>query len=176
MNNIWNEVWPQQDEYGEYYRGYINALGTGNIITILRNQMHDTHTLITSLTSEQALHRYAEGKWTVKEVIGHLIDTERVFATRCLCFCRQADANLPGFDQDEYVVNGDFDNRSLQNLAKEYHALRDSNVHLFDSFSEEMLEKKGMANGYSFTVRSIPFIIAGHERHHFNILKSRYGL
>lgn len=176
MNRAWDGVRPEQDEYAESYQDYVHKVGAGNILDILLNQMHETYTLINSLSEEQALSKYAENKWTVKEVIGHIIDSERIFSCRCLCFAREENAQLPGFDQDEYVRNGDFNNRSLHNLAKEYYALRDSNVHLFRSFSSETLMKKGKANNFMFTVRSMPFIMAGHERHHLNILKSKYGL
>lgn len=176
MNSVWNGVRPESHEYGEYHRGYIDTVGAGNIIDILLNQMQDTYTLINSLSTKQALHRYAEDKWTVKEVIGHIIDCERIFACRCLCFSRGNSVKLPGFDQDEYVRNGNFNSRSLQSLGNEYYSLRNSNVHLFRSFSGETLTREGIADEYTFTVRSIPFIIAGHERHHLNILKSRYGL
>lgn len=176
MNSNWEGVRPAPEECGDVYHTYINTVGAGNIIDILLNQMQDIYMLIHSLTPEQASFRYAEEKWTVKEVIGHLIDTERIFATRCLHFSREDAADLPGFDQDEYVRNGNFSNRSLQSLGNEYSSLRDASVYLFRSFTREALDRTGTASGYSFTVRSIPFIIAGHERHHLNILKTKYGV
>lgn len=176
MDSIWKDITIQPDEYGDFYRDYIEQVGAGNILDILKNQMRETYTLINSLTREQALHRYADGKWTVKEVIGHLIDTERIFAYRALCFSRSEQIELPGFDQEAYVDQADFNSRSKQNLGNEYFAVRSSTVHMFSGFSKEMLMRKGVANDTTFTARALPFIIAGHERHHLNILKSKYGL
>jgi hypothetical protein len=176
MNSNWNGVRPESSEYAEFYQNYVTAVGAGNIIDILLNQMQETYTLISSLTPEQAVYRYAEDKWTVKEVIGHLIDTERIFACRCLCFSREQDAVLPGFDQDVYVQNGNYNARSLASLGKEYYSLRNANVHLFRSLPPSVHLQKGTANSYPVTVRAIPFIIAGHERHHLQQLKSKYRI
>lgn len=176
MKSVWDEIKPTSEEYGNYYQGYVDQVGAGNIIDILMDQMQETCALINSLSHEQAHYRYAEDKWTVKEVIGHLMDTEHVFACRALCFSRNDPNTLPGFDQDEYVKAGNFNSRSRENLENEYFALRNSTIYLFSSFSEEMLMRKGIANNVTFTVRAIPFIIAGHERHHLEILKTRYGV
>lgn len=167
---------PDINEYGEYYRDYVQKVGSDNIFTILSEQMDETISLIKNLTPEQALYRYAEGKWTVKKVIGHMIDSERVFAYRGLSFSRGEQQDLPGFDQDTYVSEANFDNRSLGSFEAEYAALRKATLALFGSLSEESFLKKGKANSYSFTVRSILYIIAGHERHHLDILRSKYGL
>lgn len=175
INSIWDQR-PSPDEYGSFYQRYIDKLGSGNILDILINQHHTTYTLINCLNRDQALHRYEEGKWTVKQVIGHMIDTERVFSYRVLAICRNDPSELPGFDQEAYVEAANFNERSLQSLADEYDALRKSNVQLFKSFSEEMLDRRGVANNYELTVRAIPFIIAGHERHHLELLSSRYKL
>lgn len=175
MKSIWNKR-PSPDEYGSFYQTYIDKLGEGNIIEILQTQHDTTHSLIKSLTPEQALYRYEKGKWTVKEVIGHVIDTERVFAYRTLAISRKDRNELPGFDQDEYVDAAAFNNRSLQSLADDYDAQRNAGIHLFNGLAKEMLDRKGVANGYELTVRAIPFIVAGHERHHLGLLQNRYGL
>ena len=175
-HNNWNGIKPAENEYGSYYHTYVKKVGAGNIIDILINQRHQTYTLINSLTYEESAHRYQPGKWSVKEVFGHLLDTERIFAYRALRFSRGDENKLPGFDQDDYVQNANFDERSLQNLGNEYFALRNSNIHLFNSFSKEMLLRKGVASDTDFTTRSIPFIIAGHERHHLDILKTKYNV
>lgn len=173
---MWNRIRPETGEYGDFYQGYVEKVGDGNIFDILMDQMHETHTLIGSLTPEQATCRYAEDKWTVKEVIGHLIDSERVFAYRGLCFSRGERKDLPGFDQDEYVKEANFNDRSLQSLGEEYFSQRNSTIALFKSLPEDIMLRKGKANGFTFTVRSIPFIIAGHERHHLDVLKQKYRI
>ncbi len=176
MKNDWDDVRPDETEYGEFYHGYVRKIGTGNIIDILMNQMQETYTLINSLTPDESAYRYEEGKWTPKEIFGHMIDSERVFSYRALAFSRGDSNELPGFDQDAYVENANFNDRSLQNLGNEYFALRNSNVHLFSSFTKTVMDREGIANKAKMTVRSIPFIIAGHERHHLDILHSRYKL
>jgi len=176
MNPLWSDIDLDPEEYGEYYRSYVDRVQEGNILEILKNQMLTTYTLIMTLNPEQAGYRYAEGKWSVFEVIGHLIDTERVFAYRALRFSRNDSRELPGFDQDAYVRQANFESRGKQSLANEYSAVRNASVHLFEGFTEEMLMRGGIASKAPFTVRSIPFIIAGHERHHWSVLREQYGL
>lgn len=167
---------PEPEEYGDFYEGYIEQVGSDDILEILKDQMHETFTLINSLTAKQAGYRYAEGKWTVKEVIGHLIDSERIFAYRGLCFARNEDKSLPGFDQDEYVKEGNFKERSTQSLGDEYFSLRNATIILFNSFTEEVLLRRGTANDNIFSVRALAYIIAGHERHHLNVLRDKYHI
>lgn len=165
---------PQPDEYGEFYKGYVDKVDSDNVLEVLKDQMHETYTLINSLTAKQAAYRYAAGKWTVKEVIGHLVDSERIFAYRALCIARGEQQNLPGFDQEEYVEQGNFKDRRLKNIGDEYFSLRNANIAMFNSFSEETLLRKGKANGYDCSVRALAYIIAGHERHHLDVLKDKY--
>ncbi|HKL19435.1 MAG TPA: DinB family protein [Halalkalibaculum sp.] len=167
---------PQPEEYGAFYEGYIEEVGSGDIIDILKDQMHETYTLINSLTAKQSRYRYAEGKWTVKEVIGHLIDSERIFAYRGLCFARNETKSQPGYDQDAYVEEGNFKERSLQSLGDEYFSLRNATIILFNSFTEEVLLRKGTANDNTFSVRALAYIIAGHERHHLKVLEDKYHI
>lgn len=167
---------PKADEFGEFYQSYIEKVGSGDIIEILKDQMHETYTLINSLTSKQARYQYAEGKWTVKEVIGHLIDSERIFAYRGLCFARNESKSQPGFDQDDYVKEGNFKERDLQSLGDEYFSLRNATIILYNSFTEEVLLRKGTANDNTFSVRALAYIIAGHERHHLEVLNDKYHI
>lgn len=167
---------PNKEEYGSYYEGYVQKVGPGNIFDILKNQMHETYTLINSLTSKQALYQYAKDKWTVKEVVGHMVDSERIFACRALSIGKGGQQELPGFDQDNYVKAGNFNERSLQSLGDEYFSLRNATIALFESFPEETLSRKGIANNTTFSVRAIAYIIAGHERHHLQILREKYQL
>jgi uncharacterized damage-inducible protein DinB len=167
---------PQPDEYGEFYEGYINLVEEPNVIEVLIRQGQQMYTLIRQLTDEEATYRYADDKWSVREIIGHLIDTERIMAYRALCISRGDQTALPGYDHEAYVEQGNFDRRSLQSLSTEYDALRNANISMFSSFSEEQVLRKGTANEVSVSVRALAFIIAGHEKHHLNILEEKYEI
>ncbi len=172
----WENQRPEESEYGSFYKSYIDRVGGGNIIDILINQKNETYTLIKSLNSRQGDLRYEEGKWTVREVFGHIIDTERIFACRALHIGRGEQKPLPGYDQDAYVDEANFDERSLRSLADEYFGLRESTCHLFRSFKPETARRRGTANENPLSVRAIAYVIAGHERHHLDILGERYGI
>jgi len=172
----WEDNRPEDDEYGEFYHGYIKQVTGPNVLQTLIQQGQETYALIQQLTPEEAAHRYAEEKWSVKEVIGHLIDTERIMAYRALCISRGEKTPQPGYDQDEYVEQAHFDERSLQNLSTEYDALRNANISLFNSFTEEQILRKGTANDTTVSVRALAYIIAGHEQHHLNILEEKYDI
>jgi hypothetical protein len=127
-------------------------------------------------TEEQWLFRYAPEKYTVKEVIGHTMDTERIMAYRALCIARAENKDLPGFDDEEYVRNAHFNQRPGMDIMKEWESLRHSNLHLFQSFDLEQLGRFGSANGLRINLKAIPYIIAGHAIHHARILTERYHL
>ncbi|MBE0646003.1 MAG: DinB family protein [Bacteroidetes bacterium] len=165
---------PSADEYAPYYETYVRLVPDGGILEILEAQLRETLVLLRGLSEAQAAFAYAEGKWSVKEVIGHIIDTERVFAYRGLCFARGDSTPLPGFEQDDYVLGAGFNARSTESLAGEFEHMRHSNIYLFSTWSEAVQARHGTANGNSVTARAIPFILAGHERHHLNILRERY--
>ncbi|WP_138431665.1 DinB family protein [Fodinibius saliphilus] len=171
----WEENTPAPNEYGEFYQRYIERVTESNVLQALINQGQKTYAFIQQLAPEEAGYCYEEGKWSVKEVIGHLIDTERIMAYRALSISRGEEQSLPGYDQDEYVKNANFDSRSIQSLSTEYDALRNANISLFNSFDKEQTLRKGTANGVTVSVRALVYIIAGHEQHHHNILKERYG-
>ena len=166
---------PEADEYAPYYKTYVGLLSDGDVLGILEEQMNETLALLGNLTDEQAAYAYEPGKWSIKEVIGHIIDTERVFAYRGMCFARGDNTPLPSFEQDDYVLGADFNARSLENLASEFRHLRMSNIFMFSTWSEAVQSRRGTAANNSITARAIPFILAGHERHHLNILASRYA-
>lgn len=172
----WEDHHPETDEYGSFYQGYVDLVTGPNVLQTLIKQGQETYALIEQLTPEEASRRYAEGKWSVKEVIGHLIDTERIMAYRALCISRGEKTSLPGYDHDAYVQEAHFEERSLQNLSAEYDALRNANISLFNSFNEQQTLKKGRANDHTVSVRALVYIIAGHERHHLNVLEEKYGL
>jgi uncharacterized damage-inducible protein DinB len=176
MNQTLEDNTPQPEEYPAFYEAYIRLVEGPNIIQKLIQQGQQLYGLISKLDSEQATYRYAEGKWSVKEVIGHLIDTERIMAYRALCIARGDKTSLPGFNQDEYVTEANFDQRSLHSLSSEYDTQRHSNISLFNSFDHGQLIRRGTANNSDISVRALIYIIAGHERHHLNILEEKYKL
>ncbi len=165
---------PNPADYNSYYETYIKEIEGNDILKILNEQNKKTQEVLNSFSEHKGNYRYADGKWTVKEVVGHLLDTERVFAYRALCIARGEKKSLPGFEQDDYVKDGNFNSRNLSDLNYEFRLLRESNLLLFRSFSEDMLNKRGTANSSAITVRAILWIIAGHEKHHVKILLERY--
>ena len=165
---------PNPADYNSYYETYIKEIEGDDILKILNDQNKKTQEVLNSFSEHKGNYRYADGKWTVKEVVGHLLDTERVFAYRALCVARGEKKSLPGFEQDDYVKDGNFNSRNLSDLNYEFRLLRESNLLLFRSFSEDMLNKRGTANSSAITVRAILWIIAGHEKHHVKILLERY--
>jgi len=165
---------PEAGEYAAYADAYVSMLSVGaDVLQILAETQQSTYDLLAHLTEEKAMYAYAEGKWTIKEVLGHMIDTERVFAFRAFCFSR-AFAELPGFDQDEYVNNTNYNSHSIKSLAEEFRITRQSNLYMFRSLTEEQQIRKGIASGQSVTVRALVYLTAGHELYHLRILKEKY--
>ena len=167
---------PEADEHIEYYGKYIRLVRGEDAMEAMRSQIGDTVRLLQPLEESRALHRYAPGKWSIKEVVGHLTDGERVFAYRALRFGRADDTPLPGFDENTYVPAGRFDQRPLSDLVEEYQTVRASSIALYRGMNEEALLRRGSANGAPISVRALAWIIAGHELHHRGILIERYGL
>ena len=165
---------PNLGDYSTYYENYIKLIDGDDILKILNEQSKKTQDILNSFSEHRGNFRYADGKWTVKEVVGHLLDTERVFAYRALCIARGEKKSLPGFDQNDYVSEGNFNRRELFDLNYEFRLLRESNLLLFRSFTPEMLKLKGFANESSVSVLAILFIIAGHEKHHMKVLREKY--
>ena len=165
---------PQKSDCEEYYFTYINQVPEGDIFQIMEMQMPETISMLENLSDEKTEYRYQPNKWSVKEVLGHVIDAERVFAYRALCIARNDPAALPSMEQDDYVKFGQFGHRTIRDLCEEFHHVRLANIVMFKSFDEEVLMRRGIASGFEFTVRSFPFILAGHERHHQKVLRDRY--
>ena len=136
--------------------------------------MPETQRVLAEISEEKGLFRYAEGKWSIKELVGHLIDTERVMAYRALRFARNDRTELAGFEQNDYIENSNFDACSLRELAREFELVRNANVLMFQNFSEEVWTRSGIASGNQVSVRALAYIIAGHELHHMKILRERY--
>lgn len=165
---------PQPTEYAEYYRGYVEQVAHGDILEILAQQRDETLVSLGSVDESKAAESYAPGKWTIKEVIGHVTDVERIFAYRALCFARNEHQSQPGFDQDAYVTAANFNRRTLAAIAEEFADVRNASIRLFRGFDEDVWLQRGEANGVAFTVRAIAYILAGHELHHLGIVKQRY--
>jgi len=163
---------PQPNEYPVWGETYISKVDR-DIFEILNDQIESIPALFRA-NADKADYAYAEGKWTLKEMLGHMIDTERVFAFRITCFARKEQQPLPGFDEDDYVLNARFAEHELEDLIEEFAALRKANLYLFKSLNEDDLNKKGIASGREINVRSILFIVGGHVIHHVGVLKERY--
>lgn len=162
------------NEYGPYYKGYIDLAGNDLLIAGLTKSMYRHLNLFSSISEDKMNYAYAEGKWTIKELVVHLIDCERVFAYRALRCARNDKTDLPGFDQDDYVTTSEANNRSKASLIEEYESVRKSTIAMFKSFTDEMLTKVGTANGNPMSPRALGFIIIGHEKHHAKIIRERY--
>lgn len=165
---------PDPSEHAGYYARYIEQVPDGDILQTLRDQLPGTLTLLEDLPEEHETYRYADGKWSLREVVGHLVDTERMFAFRALAMARSDDVDLPGMDQDEWAERSNAGDRPLDDLTKEWVAVRRATVHLFASFADEVADRTGRASGYEFTVRSFPWIVAGHELWHRKLIAERY--
>lgn len=165
---------PDATEYAPSYAGYISRVADGNIIEILDRQIDDTTALLRGLSEAQAMSRYAPEKWSVKEVIGHLIDSERVFGYRVLRFARNDQTPLSGFEQNDYVREAAFDDRGLADLASEFEHVRRANLHMLRGLKAEAWDRRGEANGNPVSVRALVYIIAGHELHHVGIIRTKY--
>ena len=164
---------PQADEFPIFYKGYIDTVGD-DVLAELENQIELLPKFLSTISEEKALFAYAEGKWTIKEVLGHMLDTERIMSYRALRFARQDATALPGFDENDYVKHAHFDDRTLQSLVDEFIVLRKSTMYLLKSFNQEELNRSGISNDKPITVRALIFILAGHVNHHQHILKERY--
>ena len=165
---------PQTGEYNTYYQKYIDLASEDDIVGGLDAQSRDTATLLGNLTDAQAAHRYAPDKWSIKQIVGHITDAERVFAYRILSIARGETKPLPGFDQEPYVVNGGFDGRTMSDLAEELATVRRANVMMMRALSDEAWRRLGTASENPVSVRAIAHIMLGHERHHLRIIRERY--
>ncbi|HOI29428.1 MAG TPA: DinB family protein [Melioribacteraceae bacterium] len=165
---------PEKNEYAEYYHKYVNGVPEGDIRDVLEDQLNSTITFLSSIDEEKSKLRYAPGKWSLREVLGHIIDSERVFAYRALRFSRGDEKSLQGFDENLYIDNSNYDTTNLSRLIEEFSLIRQSTVALFRNLRDEQWLKKGNASGYNVTVRGLAYIIAGHTEHHLNVIKERY--
>jgi uncharacterized damage-inducible protein DinB len=165
---------PEATEYQSYYGRYISLVPGQDLVQTLDQQIAHTLPVLRAITEEKSLHRYAPGKWSVKELLGHLIDAERIFTYRALRFARKDPTPLPGFDQDPYVEAAKFDSHPWNDLIAEFEHVRRSTILFFRALKPEDLLRSGTASGNAITVRALGYIIAGHELHHMAILRDRY--
>lgn len=165
---------PEASEYKPYFKSYIDLVQSNEPTREMLQSMHFLHAMLTRATEQQGNYRYEEGKWTVKEMLMHIIDVERIMAYRGLAVSRKEEANLLPFDDQLYVTNSGANQRTLECLLLEHQAVRMASIRMFDGFTDEMLSRKGLSGGGPITAGAIAFIIPGHEIHHANVLKERY--
>jgi hypothetical protein len=167
---------PLETEYAPYYGNYIAHVTEDEILPVLRAQIDELDVLLDRVAPEQETYRYAEGKWSIREIVGHLIDGERVFGYRALCIARGETQNLPGFDQNQYMVPAPYDRVELEDLLSEFRLVRLSNIAMFRTLDEGAWARIGTANDSQISVRALAFIMAGHLRHHMGVLRSKYQI
>jgi hypothetical protein len=165
---------PASTDFAPYYGRYIETVPDGDLVDILGRQRAEMQQLLGGIDETRARHRYAPGKWSVAEVLGHVIDAERVFSYRAVTFARGDTAQLPSFDENVWAATSNAGQRSIKSLLEEYGAVRAATIALFKSFTDSEYARSGIASQNPVTVRALAFIIAGHERHHMNILRERY--
>lgn len=167
---------PQPNEYPAYYQHYVDLVSGSNIIKSLESQVIDIQATISEIPEEKENFVYAKDKWTIKQILGHIIDTERVLGYRAMRFARKDQTPLSGFDENKYVANGNFNQLSLYSLGHEFAIVREANLALWKHFGEDEMNQMGNANGVDVSVRAILYMIAGHATHHIGVIKTKYLL
>ena len=167
---------PAATEIPPVYQGYVNLVPEDDIQKAIADQAKKTAAILRGITEEKAAFRYAQGKWSVKGVVGHFVDAERIFCYRALAIARGEAKSLPGFDENKYAEAGDFDRRSIRDLADDYDAARRSTIAMFRGMPDAAWARRGVANEVPINVLGLAYIILGHERHHLKVLHDRYGV
>jgi hypothetical protein len=167
---------PTEQEYEPAFSQYVSLVPDGDFLELLGVQTHETKAFFENLSEETGNYRYQAGKWSIKEVLGHVIDFERIFAYRALCIARGEQQPLPAFDQDAYAALAEYDTVPLSKIVQQFTALRVSTFLLLEQFSEAAWARTGTSNGKLITVRALGYIIAGHERYHMKVISEKYGL
>ncbi len=165
---------PSADEYNEYYQLYVDQVPDGDIIDEVTAQRARILDLLAGIPDSKVSYRYAPEKWTTREVVGHVVDTEWIFVYRALRIARGDKTPLAGMEQDDFMAGANFENRALSSLLAEFSGLRSAAIEMFESFDEEIMDLRGTASGFPISVRALLFIIAGHAEHHMKVLKERY--
>jgi len=167
---------PQKSDYAPYYETYIGLVKGDNIVSALETIHSATQTFLKTIPAEKSNFRYAPGKWSVKQVLLHITDCERVFNYRALSIARGDTISLPGFDENTWAANSAPEKRTITDVAEEFSLVRQNTIHLFKTFDDEMVSRRGIANNNPVTVLALGYMIAGHEIHHINVMKERYNL
>ena len=165
---------PTENQFPKYYGTYIDKVANDDLINCLTEGVDLVWAYINTLSEDKLNYRYAAGKWTIKEILIHLMDAERIFAYRALRFARNDKTELAGFEENDYVPQSNATSRTHQSLQEEYKAVRANTHELFKNMTEEMLDRGGKANGQEIAVRALGYIIVGHELHHLQVIKERY--
>lgn len=165
---------PLPEEYPAFYETYVNKITVDDLITALNETRQQTIELVKIIPLEKEKYKYADGKWSIRELFGHMIDAEKIFAYRALRFARNDKTELAGFEEDDYVPESNAENRSLKDLTEEYLLVRDSTIAFFKGITNEMSLRSGKANGKAISVRALGYSIAGHNRHHNLVIRERY--
>lgn len=165
---------PDRTEYADYYRPYVEKVTGGDIMHALEQQLDEVMPVLESVSGERSLHRYAPDKWSIRELLNHVSDTERLFSFRAFWFARGFEDPLPSFDQDVAVTRAGADDRSWRSHLDEFRSVRAATLSLFRELPDEAWMRRGVASGNPFTVRSLAYICAGHCAHHVKVLRERY--
>lgn len=167
---------PAESDYAPAHAGYVALVPEDDIMSVMEQQSSEMQKVLSSLDEARAAYRYADGKWSVKEVVGHVGDAERIVGYRALAVARGEQHPLPGFDENAYVENASFDDWKLGDLAEEYALARRVNIVFFKNLRAEAWERSGIANNARVSVRGLAYVIVGHTRHHLQVLRERYGI
>ena len=165
---------PSLTSYPVYFQRYVDHVAEEDLLTAFKNQLPAIRQFLQTISEEKSLYAYDEGKWTLKEVLQHMIDTERIFNYRALCIARKETVSLPGFDENNYAANSNANARKWQDMVEEFLTVRKSTEILFNSFSDDMLDISGLSNNNRVTVKSLGFITVGHFYHHKKVMEERY--
>jgi len=165
---------PDFNTLPDFHKRYVEHVKDYDVLDALKISSKETLDLVRSISEEKGDHRYAPGKWSIKELLCHMMDTERILAYRALRFARNDKTNLPGFEENDYAPEANAQNRKIKDIVDEMDRLRKTSIDLFVNFTPEMLKRKGLANGLELSVINLGYIIPGHESHHRKILRERY--
>jgi hypothetical protein len=174
MDSDFRSIRPAADEYLAYYGLYISRVPDGDIVETLRRQIPETVAFLRSIPASRLDYQYAPGKWTPRQIVGHLSDGERVFQYRAWRFSRADTTPVPGFEENLYVDNAPFQDVSMNDLIDEFEQLRNASVHMFRNMNEQAMSRRGSANGAEISVRALAWVMAGHETHHMQVLREKY--
>lgn len=167
---------PAPEEYAPFYAGYVSLVPEADVLPVLGAQASEIRRLAGAVPADRERFRYAPGKWSIRQVLGHIGDAERVFGYRAFCISRGDQGALPGFDENDYVAESPYDQQTVAELADDFAGLRAANLAMLGRLDPARWARVGNANGKAVSVRALAFIMAGHVRHHLGVLKARYGV